>query len=61
MSEVLEQSDLDKRDKVTVSHPDYGHVVFSGATPRQKEILAKYQELFDRVGGDKPAILLDES
>jgi len=46
MSEVLNQSDKDKRTKTTVQHPDFGHVVFSAVTPRQKEILDHYNNLF---------------
>jgi hypothetical protein len=45
MSEVLKQSELDKREKVTVIHPDFGHVIFSGATARQIEILEHYTQL----------------
>ncbi len=37
----------DDREKVTVSHPEYGHVVFSSPTPRQKEILNEYQKSRD--------------
>lgn len=33
----------DKRNEVKVKHPDYGHVIFHGATARQIEVL----EYFD--------------
>lgn len=31
--------------KITVKHPEYGHVEFRGLTTRQKEILKEYDKL----------------
>mgnify|MGYP006253022415 CR=1 FL=1 len=29
----------DKRNEIKVDHPEFGHVIFHGATPRQIEVL----------------------
>jgi hypothetical protein len=29
----------DKRNEIKVKHPEFGHVIFHGATPRQIEVL----------------------
>jgi len=36
-----------KEEKWTVNHPDYGHVVFTGMTTRQVEILDVYQNVYN--------------
>jgi len=36
-----------KEEKWTVNHPDYGHVVFTGMTTRQVEILDAYQNIYN--------------
>ena len=45
MAGVLTQEELDNRVKVTVPHPEFGHVVFSNPTQRQEEILSEYLRL----------------
>lgn len=32
---------------VKVTHPDYGHVVFTNPTLRQQEVLSEYQKLIN--------------
>ena len=34
----------DKRKEIKVNHPEFGHVIFHGATARQIEVLENFQE-----------------
>lgn len=40
-------------DKIKVTHPDFGYVVFTNSTKRQKEILNTYEKLMNILAASK--------
>ena len=34
----------DNRKEIKVDHPEFGHVIFHGITPRQRDILENYND-----------------
>jgi len=42
---------LEKQEEIKVTHPDFGHVVFTGMSGRQAEVLDIYQKVFEAKKG----------
>lgn len=40
-----------KQEEIKVTHPEFGHVVFTGMTGRQLEILDFYEKIFEAKKG----------
>ena len=43
---------MSKKNEVKVPHPEFGHVIFTNPTARQRDILVEYVKFYNRFNGN---------